>query len=50
MMNAVDENIQAQVEEVTIEDLTEVNGAGFSCVGTIGCAGCPSTASTVGSH
>ncbi|KPI02550.1 MULTISPECIES: thiocillin family RiPP [unclassified Streptomyces] len=50
MMNAVDESIQAQVEEVTIEDLTEVSGTGFSCVGTIACAGCPSTASTVGSH
>ncbi|MFJ1605718.1 thiocillin family RiPP [Streptomyces sp. NPDC088253] len=50
MTNTVDENTRAQVEEVTIEDLTEVSGAGFSCVGTIACAGCPSTASTVGSH
>ncbi|MFJ1605706.1 thiocillin family RiPP [Streptomyces sp. NPDC088253] len=40
------ENTQDVVEDVTIEDLGEVSGAG--CLGTAGTAGCPATIGTAG--
>ncbi|MFJ1605705.1 thiocillin family RiPP [Streptomyces sp. NPDC088253] len=47
--NVISEHGQNIVEEVTIEDLTEVSGAGT--LGTASTAGCPaSSAGTFGSH
>ncbi|MFF9852903.1 thiocillin family RiPP [Streptomyces litmocidini] len=34
-------------EDIAIEDLTDATGGSF-CLGTVGCAGCPSSAGTVG--
>ena len=45
------EKHQKQIDQVTIDDLSEadeVSGA-FSCLGSVGTAGCPSSVSTLGS-
>lgn len=34
-------------EDISIEDLTDATGGSF-CLGTVGCAGCPSSAGSVG--
>ncbi|WP_433453175.1 thiocillin family RiPP [Streptomyces sp. CA-142005] len=34
-------------DDITIEELSDATG-GSLCLGTVGCAGCPSSAGTVG--
>jgi hypothetical protein len=39
---------EPQIEDISIEDLSEANGAG-NCFGTLGSAGCPACFGTLGS-